>query len=119
MDWMDVKAGDLVARYDYRTMKGVVWGVERITKTQIVVSGGLRLRRRNGGVVGGYAWSVHCWTCDAATIEQVVLANRKESKHRKMAELIFDATSACGSKAALDRLVKRIEAACAEAREGV
>lgn len=119
MDWMDVKAGDKVAR----TSRGTgarVYTVERLTATQIVLAGtGVRLRRRTGKEVGEHSWSTARWTCDPDEILRCELEQERWRIEARLEAALVQAARSCKTLEALRRLDVAVEAACAEAREGV
>lgn len=119
MDWKDVKPGDKVAFIRTGIAVPQAYTVERVTKTQIVLDGcDLRLNRSTGRRVGGSMWSER-WTCDPAEIARAELDQERWRVEARLEVAVVQAAQLCKSVEAIRRLEASVEAACAEAREGV
>lgn len=81
----DVQPGDRVVYTDSSSVR-YIRTVERVTKTQVTISGGVRFRRRDGGAIGGTQWS-HSYI-QPATDELVTDVTNEQARREARKKLL-------------------------------
>lgn len=111
-DLENIKPGDLVFYSTSRTVG--IDTVQRVTKTQVILSGDRRFRKSNGKMVGRDTWdsdkSIKPLT---PRLEKVVGASRAKDRAQSAAHFVADHANRATPESLIDSLTAALQAAAA------